>query len=154
MFNNFFFFGNSAAYEIIWKKYCRAGQATGKQGACSLHARYLRLQTHTPIICNTHCFSTATVVARTRLNVTLYAHCLSRLKLFSVLPQFRTERCACCCSDVCRPTYILLFAGLATTVRSPSNLVLPTVEQRSITTREHHDGFERVSIGSFMEDNS
>jgi hypothetical protein len=27
--------------------------------------------------CNTDCFSTATLVARTRLNVTLYVHCLS-----------------------------------------------------------------------------
>jgi len=28
-------------------------------------------------ICNTYCFSTATMVARTRLNVTLYVHCQS-----------------------------------------------------------------------------
>jgi hypothetical protein len=27
-------------------------------------------------LCNTHCFSTATMVARTRLDVTLYVHCL------------------------------------------------------------------------------
>jgi len=26
-------------------------------------------------ICNTYCFSTATIVARTRLNVTLHVHC-------------------------------------------------------------------------------
>ena len=32
---------------------------------------------HTPTICNTYCFSSATVVARTRLHVTLYVHCLS-----------------------------------------------------------------------------
>jgi len=32
---------------------------------------------HTLRICNTHCFSTATMVARTRLNTTLYLHCLS-----------------------------------------------------------------------------
>jgi len=94
------------------------------------------------------------MVTRTRLHITLYAHCLSCLKMFSVLPQFCTEPCACCCSDVCRSTYILLFAGLATAVPSPSNYFLPTVEQRCITTREHHDGFERISIGSFMEDNS
>ena len=31
--------------------------------------------THTPI-CNTYCFSTATMVTRTRLIVTLYVHCL------------------------------------------------------------------------------
>ena len=28
-------------------------------------------------ICNTHCFSTATIGTRTRLNATLYVHCLS-----------------------------------------------------------------------------
>jgi len=31
---------------------------------------------YTLTICNTYCFSTATMVARTRHNVTLYAHCL------------------------------------------------------------------------------
>jgi len=35
--------------------------------------------THTLRLCNTDCFSTATVVARTPLNVTLYVHCLSCL---------------------------------------------------------------------------
>ena len=33
--------------------------------------------THTLTICNTFCFSTTTTVARTRLSVTLYVHCLS-----------------------------------------------------------------------------
>ena len=32
---------------------------------------------HTLRICNTYCFSTATMVARRRLNVTLYVRCLS-----------------------------------------------------------------------------
>jgi uncharacterized membrane protein (DUF106 family) len=42
-----------------------------------IHARYLWLQTHTVGVCNTYCFSTATMVERTPLNVTLYAHYLS-----------------------------------------------------------------------------
>jgi len=33
----------------------------------ALHAGCLRLQTHTLKLCNTHCFSTASMVARTRL---------------------------------------------------------------------------------------
>ena len=45
-------------------------------GACALHAGYLRLQTHTLRLCNIHCFPTATMVARTRLNVTLYVYFL------------------------------------------------------------------------------
>jgi len=40
-------------------------------------------QTHT---CNTYCFSTATMVAQTRLTVTFYVHCLSCLAMS-----------ACCC---------------------------------------------------------
>jgi len=32
---------------------------------------------HTLRICNTYCFSTAIMVARTHLSVTLYVHCLS-----------------------------------------------------------------------------
>ena len=62
-------FENLAVYELMCEKYCRSGRA--------LYAGYLRLQIHTPSFCNTHCFSTATMVARTRLIVTLYVHCLS-----------------------------------------------------------------------------
>jgi hypothetical protein len=51
------------------EKYCRAGQATDGNVA---HARGM-LNTsgyrHTLIICNTYCFSAATMVARTRLSV-------------------------------------------------------------------------------------
>jgi hypothetical protein len=35
------------------------------------------LQTHTLRLCNIHYLSTATMVEQTRLDVTLYAHCLS-----------------------------------------------------------------------------
>ena len=45
-------------------------------GASALHPGYLRLRIHTRKLCNTHCFSTATLVAQTCLNATLYTHCL------------------------------------------------------------------------------
>ena len=48
-----------------------------KYGACALHDVYLRLQIHTLNVCNIHWFSTATMVARNRLNVTLHVHYLS-----------------------------------------------------------------------------
>jgi hypothetical protein len=51
-------------------------------GAYALHAGYLRLQTPTQLF-NTYCFSTTTMVAWTRLSVTLYEHCLS---CFAVRP--------------------------------------------------------------------
>jgi len=68
----FFFLENHAIYENV-EKYGTAGQAIDdKYGACALHAGgYLRLHTHTLRICNTYCFSNATMVARMRLNVTL-----------------------------------------------------------------------------------
>jgi hypothetical protein len=75
MFSNFFF-----KLWILWdnvEKYCRAGNTTDKNyGACAVHAGYVSLQTQIKL-CNTYCFSTATVFARTRLSVTLYVHCLS-----------------------------------------------------------------------------
>jgi len=52
-----------------------------QHGACTLHAGYLRLQIHTIRLCNTHCFSTATMVARTRLIGMLYIH---RLCVFNL----------------------------------------------------------------------
>jgi hypothetical protein len=41
----------------------------------SLYTEGYKMHTHR--LCNTHCFSTATVVARMHLSVTLYIHCLS-----------------------------------------------------------------------------
>ena len=43
-----------------------------KYGACTLHAGCLRLKMHTLSLCNIHGFSTATIVAGTRLIITLY----------------------------------------------------------------------------------
>ena len=47
------------------------------QKRCDLHAGWLRQEyRHTLIIFITYCFSTATMVTRTRLNVMLCVHCL------------------------------------------------------------------------------
>jgi len=58
-------------------KYCRAGQTTDDNMAhahCMLGTSGYR---HTVRICNTYWFSTVTMVARTRLNVTLHVDCVS-----------------------------------------------------------------------------
>ena len=64
---------------VMWKNTVKPDRLlmTISHGACALHAGYR----HTLGICNTYCFSTATVVTRTHLHVTLHVHCLS----FSVL---------------------------------------------------------------------
>jgi len=54
----FFLIENHAIYEKMWSG---AGHIW-QYGACALHAGYLRLQMHTPRLCNTHCFSTATML--------------------------------------------------------------------------------------------
>jgi len=64
-------------YEIIGKILYSGAGHRWQYGSWVLHARYLRLQIHTLRLCDTHCFSTATMVTRTGLNVTLYAQCLS-----------------------------------------------------------------------------
>jgi len=77
VFSNFFFSRKSCRLWDNVKKYCRAGQAIDDNMA---HAHCM-LDTwgykYTHKLCNTHCFPTATTVARTHLNVTLYVHCLS-----------------------------------------------------------------------------
>ena len=61
---------------LLWdkvEKYCRAGQATHDNMA---HAHFMLDNCHckhTLRMCSTFCFSTAKLVTRTRLNVTLYA---------------------------------------------------------------------------------
>ena len=59
------------------ENYCTARQAIDDNSAhahCMLVAKGYK-PTHR--ICNTHCFSTAPMVARTHLNVTINVHCLS-----------------------------------------------------------------------------
>jgi hypothetical protein len=51
---------------------------------------------HTLRSCNTRCFSTATLVVRTRLDVRLYAHCLSCLYSCYV-PNFMGDAAAVIC---------------------------------------------------------
>ena len=66
------------------EKYCRVGQATDDNMA---HAHcMLDNQGYTHTIYNTHCFSTATMIARTHLSVMIYVHCLSCLSLRRPLP--------------------------------------------------------------------
>ena len=74
---NIFFFRKSCRLWDNVEKYCRARQAADDNVA---HAHWM-LDTlgykHTLRICNIHCFSTVTTVARTRLNVTFNINCLS-----------------------------------------------------------------------------
>jgi len=59
------------------EKYCTARQATDDSmahGHCMLDIKGYK---PTLRICNTYCFSTATMVTRTRINITRYAHWLS-----------------------------------------------------------------------------
>ena len=59
------------------EKYCGARQVTDNNMAhahCMLDNYGYK---HTLRICDTYCFSTATMVARAYLIVTLYVHCLS-----------------------------------------------------------------------------
>jgi hypothetical protein len=76
---------------LFFRKSCRVWENMGKilysstchrwqYGACAFHAGYLRLQIHTLSLCNTHCYTTATMFARTRLIVTLSVHCMSYCK--------------------------------------------------------------------------
>jgi hypothetical protein len=57
-------------------KFCRAGEATDHNMEHTLCVLDTWGYKHTLGICNTYCFSTATVVAR---NITLYVSCLSLL---------------------------------------------------------------------------
>ena len=50
MFNNFPHPENRAVNEIMWKNILQRGRLQWKCGACALHARYLRLQTHTQYV--------------------------------------------------------------------------------------------------------
>jgi len=80
VFNNFFFFSeNHTAYERMWKNTVEPDRPKWQYGVCTVHAGYVRLQTHR--VCITCCFTIAEMVARTRLSVsvlrTLHVHVLN-----------------------------------------------------------------------------
>jgi len=70
------FFRNSFLFRDNVEKYCRAGQATDHNMTHAHFTLGTQSYKHTLTICNTYCFSTTTVVARTRLIVMLYVHWL------------------------------------------------------------------------------
>ena len=72
----------------MWKQCCRAGQATDDNMAhahCMLDIYGYR---YTLRICNTYCFSTATIVRRRCLSVTLYVYSLSCVVIFIFLTHY------------------------------------------------------------------
>ena len=78
----------------MWKKCSRAGQPTDDNTAhahCMLDSYGYR---HTLRMCDTYCFSTATMVTRTRLNVILQVHCLSYLMLNLVVQKVTIGSCS------------------------------------------------------------
>jgi hypothetical protein len=77
----FFFLENHVVYEIMWKNVVERGKP-------QMRLWRMRIACWIPKATNTHsgciiliAFPTATMVARTHLNVTLYVHCLSCLKI-------------------------------------------------------------------------
>ena len=81
----FFFFRKSCRLWDNVEKYCRVGQATDDNIAhahCILDTQGSK---HTRRLCNIYCFSTATMVALTRLNGTFYVYCFYCFKFRSAL---------------------------------------------------------------------
>ena len=72
-----FFFLIALFMRQCGKKYGIAGQTTDDNMAHTLFMLYTSGYKHTLIICNANCFSTAAMIMRIRLNVTLYVHCQS-----------------------------------------------------------------------------
>jgi len=71
--------------------YSEVGQATDKNTAYAYCVLDTSGYKHTLRICSNYCFITTTMVARTRLSVTLYVHCLS---CFIVCCASRTDKVA------------------------------------------------------------
>ena len=76
--NFFFFFENCAVYGIMWNNTVVPDRPQVTVWRMRI-AFWITGYTYTLRICNTYCFSTVTMVARTPLNDTLYVHCLSCL---------------------------------------------------------------------------
>jgi len=76
MSNNIFFLENRAVYKIMWKNIVDPDRSQMIIQRMRISCWIIKA-TKTLRICNNYCFSTATMVARRRLNVTLYVRWLS-----------------------------------------------------------------------------
>ena len=90
-FNNFF--ENRPVYEIMWKNNVEPGRAQMTIWRMSTASWIPKdtdthTHTHTHTIRSTYCFSTTTMVARRRLNVTWYVHCQSCFHIISQTARF------------------------------------------------------------------
>jgi hypothetical protein len=75
-----------AVYEIIWENIVEGGRPQITVWRMCI-ARWIPKATiHTLMLCNTHCSSTSTVVAGTRLDATFYIHTFACI-FVSVLDQ-------------------------------------------------------------------
>ena len=83
-----FFFEYHAVYEIMWKNVVEPVRSRTPIWYKRIECWTPRLQTHTHNMCKTYCFPTAKMVTGTRLNVTLYVHCLSCLSTVSCLGNY------------------------------------------------------------------
>jgi len=73
-FSFLFFFENHAFNEIMWKNFTDPDRPQAAILRMRTACWIKKATTHTQ---HTYCFSTATMVARTRFNVTPRVHCLS-----------------------------------------------------------------------------
>jgi len=66
-------FKNRAMYEIMWKNIVQPEWSghIWQYGTCTVHTGQIRHQTQT-LRCDTYCYSTASMVERTHITVTLY----------------------------------------------------------------------------------
>ena len=88
VFSNFFLPRKSCFYEIMWENIAERGRPQMTKWrmriACWI-SKATNTHTHTHKLCNNCSFSTATMVTRTRLNVTLYEHCLYSSAHYDIL---------------------------------------------------------------------
>jgi len=74
---NIFFFENRVVYQIMWKNTeTRDSPQMTILHMCIACWTPMATDTHTEYVCINYCFSTAAMVTRTRLIVTLYVHWL------------------------------------------------------------------------------
>jgi len=76
VYSNFFFFENCAVCGIMWENIVQTDRLQMTIWRMRI-ACWIPKATDTLRICNTYCVSATAKVARTRLHVTLYVHCLS-----------------------------------------------------------------------------
>jgi hypothetical protein len=137
---------NRAVCVIMWK-ILLSRQGTARFACWIINVTHTHPRKNTLRMCNTYCFSTATLFTRKHHSVTLYLQCLYRSRLRSIAVHIHSVFCVLCtvCDNVPKGADTAILCGNCSAVRDAVSLQYTCSEcSVSVTCTNKHCTYVRV----------